>query len=244
MRDWLMGFATRTDHWPSLPCTADVSIRRAQPRDIEALHDMLVATWHATYDGWIGAEAVAEISARWHSRERLMGETALADAVFLLATTRQGRPRAWSREAIIGTAFASRVAAPLAGVQPVAGTGSLTAARPTVASARPSSTCEPVVVDGTEAPVIVEIGRLYVARGVQGRGIGRQLLGVACAAFVDATHFRLDVDPRNRRAIAFYARHGFVVTGEGEDCGGSGLPHLVMERAQPRKPAGSVNSAG
>jgi ribosomal protein S18 acetylase RimI-like enzyme len=78
----------------------------------------------------------------------------------------------------------------------------------------------------------ITLSQLYVLPEVQGRGIGRQLLAASLAAFPQARTVRLEVEPRNVSAITFYERAGFLVVGEGDDCGGCGsrIRHLVMEK--------------
>jgi GNAT superfamily N-acetyltransferase len=60
-----------------------------------------------------------------------------------------------------------------------------------------------------------ELVRLYVQRQWQGSGLAAALLGaVADAARADgAGRLQLAVYQRNARAVAFYRRHGFAVTG-------------------------------
>jgi ribosomal protein S18 acetylase RimI-like enzyme len=48
-----------------------VFVRTAGPRDIGAIQSLLKATWHATYDGFYGADEVDKITAQWHSTARL-----------------------------------------------------------------------------------------------------------------------------------------------------------------------------
>jgi ribosomal protein S18 acetylase RimI-like enzyme len=81
----------------------------------------------------------------------------------------------------------------------------------------------------------IELSQLYVLPEVQGRGLGRRLLATALASFPKGAPVRLEVELRNRRAIAFYEREGFRVAGQGEDCGGCGsrIRHVVMEGAVP-----------
>ena len=55
-------------------------IRPATLADIPALREMLVATWHATYDATLGVEKVNAIAASWHSLEKLGAECAAAQA--------------------------------------------------------------------------------------------------------------------------------------------------------------------
>lgn len=43
------------------------AMREARDEDLPEIRDLLVATWHATYDAHYGAERVTEITGRWHS---------------------------------------------------------------------------------------------------------------------------------------------------------------------------------
>ena len=92
----------------------------------------------------------------------------------------------------------------------------------------------------------IEIGRLYVLPRHQRHRLGTALLQAIFAAFPGAPSFRLDVEPRNGPALAFYRCHGFAIIGAGTDCGGtgSGISHLRLERARPlpSSPAGTVSS--
>lgn len=76
------------------------------------------------------------------------------------------------------------------------------------------------------------LDRLYVLPSRQGSGIGARLLVAALAAYPEAAVAVLEVEPENRRAIAFYERHGFARAGRTGDCGGKGeeIAALVMER--------------
>ena len=168
-----------------------VRVRPAALADIPALREMLVATWHATYDATLGVEKVNEIAATWHSLEKLTSELAEAGAnpagnAFLVAE---------QDGALAGTASVHRAA------------------------------CGPV-----------QLARIYVAPGAQGGGIGKALLGAAMAHFPGAPSVRLEVEPRNEKAIAFYARHGFRTVASGSACGGdttAAVEHLVMEAVLP-----------
>jgi len=64
---------------------------------------------------------------------------------------------------------------------------------------------------GDHGPTTVFVSDLWVDSSARGRGLGRELLhGVAVAAGQrDVSHLVLDVDTRNRDAIAFYQRLGF-----------------------------------
>ena len=79
----------------------------------------------------------------------------------------------------------------------------------------------------------VQLSQLYVRPGRQGQGIGGMLLDEIIDSFPDAERIRLEVEPANARAIAFYAAQGFVEVGRTQNCGGgqSGIAALVLERA-------------
>lgn len=167
-------------------------IRPAVLADIPALRDMLVATWHATYDATLGAGKVDEIAARWHSLEKLGAELAESEAKpaenTLLVAMRG--------EALVGTASAHLVpGGPL------------------------------------------ELARLYIAPDCQRGGFGTALLNAVLNRFPRARAARLEVEPRNAPAIAFYRRHGFTVVAHGSACGGdaaAAVEHLVMDMLLPR----------
>jgi ribosomal protein S18 acetylase RimI-like enzyme len=74
-----------------------VLIRPALEADLAATRDLLVATWHATYDAIYGAEKVADITGRWHSEDVLAAQLNADGAVFLNAFD-DGR--------LVGTLFA------------------------------------------------------------------------------------------------------------------------------------------
>lgn len=63
-------------------------------------------------------------------------------------------------------------------------------------------------------PGLVRLGRLYVLPSAQRRGLGAALLGAVTAAFPNLRCLRLEVEPRNLSAIAFYEAQGFMCTGE------------------------------
>ena len=89
---------------------------------------------------------------------------------------------------------------------------------------------------------ILFLSRLYVLPARQRRGIGEGLLRAALGRHPGTTRVQLVVEARNAKALAFYGRHGFVVTGEIEE---EGSRPLRMEMAigdggVPRpEPAGS-----
>lgn len=53
-------------------------VRHATHADIAAVRNVLVETWHATYDKTMGAQKVADISSRWHSIDQLSNELTMA----------------------------------------------------------------------------------------------------------------------------------------------------------------------
>ncbi len=62
-----------------------LAIRDVTESDVPAVREVLVATWHATYDPILGAAKVAEVVASWHSVPRLTAQLRQPRAVFLLA---------------------------------------------------------------------------------------------------------------------------------------------------------------
>ncbi len=77
-------------------------IRAAEPNDLPAIRDVLVRTWHATYDSILGPAVVADVTQRWHAPEVLQRQfTAAAtgsETAFLVAVL-AGR--------VVGTALAT-----------------------------------------------------------------------------------------------------------------------------------------
>jgi len=64
---------------------------------------------------------------------------------------------------------------------------------------------------------VLLLSRLYVLPTRQRQGIGEGLLRAAIRCHPDTTRVQLVVEARNTKALAFYGRHGFVVTGEIEE---------------------------
>ncbi|RST85527.1 GNAT family N-acetyltransferase [Aquibium carbonis] len=60
-------------------------IRTAGPHDLPAIRDLLVETWHATYDDLYGADRVTEITNDWHSLRALKARLDKPDAEFVVA---------------------------------------------------------------------------------------------------------------------------------------------------------------
>lgn len=162
-----------------------VDIGLVTSRDLPAVRDQLVATWHATYDTLYGVATVDDITARWHSLDILAQQIARPGTMFLMATDVRNR--------VLGSSYA---------VATTAGT--------------------------------IHLSRLYIAPVAQGQGIGRRLMSATFAALPPAHTHRLEVEPRNAAAIAFYRREGFIEIGRTSDCGGSsGRPGLIFERQSP-----------
>lgn len=64
------------------------------------------------------------------------------------------------------------------------------------------------VADESGSTVILR--QLYVLPRHQGRGIGGLLLDEIMESFPEARRIRLEVEPANARAVAFYLSHGFT----------------------------------
>ncbi len=81
-------------------------------------------------------------------------------------------------------------------------------------------------------PSIVILNQLYVSPGLQRSGLGRMLLREIEDSFPEARIIRLEVEPANAAAVAFYAQNGFAEVGSVANCGGaaSGIPALTLEK--------------
>ncbi len=84
----------------------------------------------------------------------------------------------------------------------------------------------------SEAPAgTVNLHRLYVDPAFQGQRIGARLLAAVTRRFPQAAEIRLEVEPRNAPAIAFYAAQGFRAVDRTASCGGdSNIPATIMRR--------------
>lgn len=73
---------------------------------------------------------------------------------------------------------------------------------------------------------------LYVSPTLQRQGIGRDIFAELETCFPDAEIMRLEVEPQNAAAIAFYQAHGFTEVGRNEYSapGQSGIPALILEK--------------
>lgn len=74
--------------------------------------------------------------------------------------------------------------------------------------------------------------QLYVHPTCQNEGIGRDIFAELETCFPDAEIFRLEVEPKNVRAISFYNRLGFAEVDRTANCGGgnSGIEAIIMEK--------------
>ncbi|MBV9978207.1 MAG: GNAT family N-acetyltransferase [Hyphomicrobiales bacterium] len=136
-------------------------IRPARHDELASIRDLLVETWHDTYDAIYGAERVTAITNEWHALDRLVRALGRQSHAFLVA------------EASDGTLLAT-------------------------ASATLGN-------DG-----LVTLARLYVRPGCQGRGLGTAMLRACETWFPQGRLMRLEIETKNARARAFYAKRGFA----------------------------------
>lgn len=79
------------------------------------------------------------------------------------------------------------------------------------------------------------LDRLHVAPMAQGSGLAAGLLHAVIVNYVGEPSISVEVIKGNDRAIRFYEREGFTVTGERDGCGDiAGVPSLIMRRAISR----------
>ena len=64
-------------------------VRTASQRDLQAVRDLLVETWHATYDAIYGPERVTAITDDWHSLPSLRRLLDQPGSEFLVAGRRR-----------------------------------------------------------------------------------------------------------------------------------------------------------
>ncbi|MBP1882608.1 GNAT family N-acetyltransferase [Sinorhizobium mexicanum] len=78
----------------------------------------------------------------------------------------------------------------------------------------------------------VVLHQLYVLPKYQRQGIGRDMFAELETCFPDAERMRLEVEPQNLHALAFYRAHGFAEVGKTANCGDeeSGVPALILEK--------------
>ncbi len=60
-------------------------VRSATKEDLDAVRDLLVETWHATYDDIYGVEKVNSITGQWHSIDALKRNLAKPYSEFIIA---------------------------------------------------------------------------------------------------------------------------------------------------------------
>jgi ribosomal protein S18 acetylase RimI-like enzyme len=63
-----------------------IVIRPATLDDIGRVRNLLVATWHDTYDGLLGVDRVTETTNQWHAVDVLTTQAACPNASFLVAS--------------------------------------------------------------------------------------------------------------------------------------------------------------
>ncbi len=63
-----------------------VMIRPATSDDISKVRNLLVATWHDTYDSLLGVERVTETTNHWHALDVLATQVARPNTSFLVAS--------------------------------------------------------------------------------------------------------------------------------------------------------------
>lgn len=79
---------------------------------------------------------------------------------------------------------------------------------------------------------VVKLLQLYVEPELTGQGIGRDLFAEVETCFPAARRMRLEVEPKNERAVRFYSGLGFEEVGWTKNCGAetSGIPAMIMEK--------------
>lgn len=73
-------------------------VRSASESDLQAVHELLLESWHATYDDILGREMVTEVTSQWHSVAVLQKNLRKPYSEFVVADDGEGR--------IVGMAFA------------------------------------------------------------------------------------------------------------------------------------------
>ena len=75
-------------------------VRSASEADLKAVHELLVSTWHATFDELLGRETVNAVTGQWHSIAALTANLKKPYSEFIVADNGEG--------GIDGMAFASQ----------------------------------------------------------------------------------------------------------------------------------------
>jgi ribosomal protein S18 acetylase RimI-like enzyme len=85
----------------------------------------------------------------------------------------------------------------------------------------------------TKDPAIVMLNQLYVSPDLQRSGLGDMLLREIEDSFPEARIIRLEVEPANAAAVAFYTANGFVEVSKTANCGSanSAIPAKIYEKA-------------
>ena len=65
-----------------------IVVRDVERSDLPKVGDLLVVTWHATYDAILGPARVTEITESWHSVANLGRQLGVPETAFLLAEDR------------------------------------------------------------------------------------------------------------------------------------------------------------
>lgn len=82
---------------------------------------------------------------------------------------------------------------------------------------------------------VLWLDRLHVAPEHQGTGLAAALMHALIINYLGEASISVEVLKANERAVRFYEREGFVVTGEKDACGDvAGLATLVMRKPIPR----------
>jgi N-acetylglutamate synthase-like GNAT family acetyltransferase len=91
--------SAKTSSRKPAPGDVHVLIRPARREELASVRDLLVETWHDTYDAIHGVERVTEITNEWHALERLARELERETHAFLVAEAADG--------SLLGTASAT-----------------------------------------------------------------------------------------------------------------------------------------
>ena len=73
---------------PLEPREDNLLIRPARREDLASIRDLLIETWHDTYDAIYGRERVTAITEEWHALDRLAGELDRKANAFLVGEAR------------------------------------------------------------------------------------------------------------------------------------------------------------
>ncbi|MBV9569368.1 MAG: GNAT family N-acetyltransferase [Hyphomicrobiales bacterium] len=171
---------TKTSSRRRAPDGVEFLIRPARRDELASIRDLLVETWHDTYDTIYGIERVTAITKEWHGPDRLARAFERQSHAFLVAEASDG-----------------------------------------ILSATASATLGD---DG-----LVTLGRLYVRPRCQGRGLGSAMLRACETWFARGRLMRLEVETKNAKARAFYAKRGFAER-SGNSQGSEGR-NIICEKA-------------